>query len=153
MAIQTTRTAPNEMRNFQLPPNSAMWSESRSPKVSSLSNCLVMSFERISCCCKLSITSWSSAESSPISSCNTSFTYSFRNFPRSSKQIKPLPSQPGMRVEHEYERGGALAYPAAWDVRRGGALGRCDTTTGSAPFGQLVDQVMAQEPYRSAPRD
>ena len=37
-------------------------------------------------------------------------------------------------------------------MRRGGALGRCDTTTGSGPFGQLVDQVMAQEPYRSAPR-
>lgn len=64
------------------------------------------------------------------------------------------PPQPGraMRVEHEYERGGALAYLAAWDVRRGGALGRCDTTTGIAPFGQLVDQVMAQEPYRRAPR-
>ncbi len=28
-----------------------------------------------------------------------------------------------MRVEHEYERGGALAYLAAWDVRRGGAIG------------------------------
>jgi len=64
------------------------------------------------------------------------------------------PARPGqaMRVEHEYARGGALAYLAAWDVRRGGALGRCDTTTGIAPFGQLVDQVMAQEPYRSAPR-
>ena len=24
-----------------------------------------------------------------------------------------------MRVEHDYERGGALAYMAAWDVRRG----------------------------------
>jgi hypothetical protein len=64
------------------------------------------------------------------------------------------PPRPGqaMRVEHEYERGGALAYLAAWDVRRGGAIGRCDTTTGIAPFGQLVDQVMAREPYRSAPR-
>jgi hypothetical protein len=64
------------------------------------------------------------------------------------------PPRPGqaMRVEHEYDRGGALAYLAAWDVRRGGALGRCDTTTGIAPFGELVDQVMVQEPYRSAPR-
>lgn len=64
------------------------------------------------------------------------------------------PARPGqaMRVEHEYARGGALAYLAAWDVRRGGARGRCDTTTGIAPFGALVDQVMAQEPYRSAPR-
>jgi len=57
-----------------------------------------------------------------------------------------------MQVEHEYERGGALAYLAAWDVRRGGAIGRCEATTGNAPFDRLVAQVMAQEPYRSAPR-
>jgi hypothetical protein len=63
----------------------------------------------------------------------------------------PLPGQP-MRVEHEYARGGALAYLAAWDVRRGGAIGRCDATTGIAPFGELVDLVMGQEPYRAAPR-
>ncbi len=37
-----------------------------------------------------------------------------------------LPTGPGrpMRVEHEYERGGALQYLAAWDVRRGRVLGR-----------------------------
>jgi len=63
----------------------------------------------------------------------------------------PRPGQPA-RVEHEYARGGALAYLAAWDVRRGGVIGRCDATTGSAPFGLLVDLVMRQEPYRSAPR-
>ncbi len=64
------------------------------------------------------------------------------------------PSRPGqpMRVEHEYGRGGALAYLAAWDVRRGGVIGRCEATTGIAPFDRLVDQVMRQEPYRSAPR-
>ena len=64
------------------------------------------------------------------------------------------PPRPGqaMRVEHEYARGGALAYLAAWDVRRGGVIGRCDTTTGIVAFGKLVEQVMAQEPYRSAPR-
>jgi hypothetical protein len=64
------------------------------------------------------------------------------------------PPRPGQarRVEHEYARGGALAYLAAWDVRRGGAIGRCDTTTGIAPFEALVDLVMQQEPYRSAPR-
>ena len=63
------------------------------------------------------------------------------------------PPRPGqaMRVEHEYARGGALAYLAAWDVRRGGVIGRCEPTTGIAPFGRLVDQVMAQEPYRSRP--
>jgi DDE superfamily endonuclease len=63
----------------------------------------------------------------------------------------PGPRQPA-RAEHEYARGGALAYLAAWDVRRGGVIGRCEATTGKAAFGRLVDQVMAQEPYRSAPR-
>ncbi len=63
----------------------------------------------------------------------------------------PGPHQPA-RAEHEYERGGALAYLAAWGVRRGGIMGRCEAKTGKGPFGRLVDQVMAQEPYRSAPR-
>ncbi len=63
----------------------------------------------------------------------------------------PRPGQP-MRVEHEYARGGALAYLAAWDVRRGGVIGRCEPKTGKAAFGRLVDQVMQQEPYRSARR-
>ncbi len=64
------------------------------------------------------------------------------------------PPRPGQaaRVEHEYARGGALAYLAAWDVRRGGVVGRCEATTGIAPFDRLVEQVMAQEPYRAAPR-
>ena len=39
MPIQMTVTAPKVIRNFQLPPNSAMWSERRSPNVSFLSNC------------------------------------------------------------------------------------------------------------------
>jgi hypothetical protein len=58
----------------------------------------------------------------------------------------------GQRVEHEYDRRGALTYLAAWDVRRGGVVGRCEATTGKAAFGRLVDQVMEQEPYRSAKR-
>jgi hypothetical protein len=61
------------------------------------------------------------------------------------------PGRP-LRVEHEYDRGGALAYLAAWDVRRGRIEGRCEATTGKEPFGRLVDQLMQQEPYRSAPR-
>jgi hypothetical protein len=56
------------------------------------------------------------------------------------------------RVEFEYERGGALQYLAAWDVRRGYVMGRCDAKTGIEPFGRLVTQVMEQEPYRSAER-
>jgi hypothetical protein len=57
-----------------------------------------------------------------------------------------------MRVEHEYERGGALAYLAAWDVHQARLFGRCEPTTGIAPFGRLVDQVMSTAPYASAER-
>jgi DDE superfamily endonuclease len=65
-----------------------------------------------------------------------------------------LPTGPGrpMRVEHEYERGGALQYLAAWDVRRGRVLGRCEAKTGIEPFERLVEQVMRTQPYRSAGR-
>lgn len=61
----------------------------------------------------------------------------------------PAPGQT-MRVEHEYKRGGALAYLAAWDVRRAKVFGRCEQTTGIKPFERLVEQVMTQEPYASA---
>ncbi len=56
------------------------------------------------------------------------------------------------RVEHEYDRGGALAYLAAWDVHRAKVFGRCEETTGIEPFGRLVCQVMTTEPYASARR-
>jgi hypothetical protein len=65
-----------------------------------------------------------------------------------------LSTAPGRvrRVEHEYERGGALQYLAAWDVRRGLVMGRCEPATGIEPFGRLVTQVMEQKPYRRAKR-
>jgi hypothetical protein len=63
----------------------------------------------------------------------------------------PAPGRPA-RIEHEYERGGALQYLAAWDVRRGYVIGRCEATTGIVPFGRLVNQVLAEEPYRSGER-
>jgi hypothetical protein len=65
-----------------------------------------------------------------------------------------LPPGPGraMRVEFEYERGGALQYLAAWDVHRAKLFGRCEPTTGIEPFGRLVAQVMNQLPYRTARR-
>src|SRR5499426_88198 len=65
-----------------------------------------------------------------------------------------LPPAPGraMRIEHEYARGGALQYLAAWDVRRGIIMGRCEPSTGIEPFGRLVTQVMEQEPYKAAER-
>jgi len=58
-----------------------------------------------------------------------------------------------MRVEHKYERGGALAYLVARDVHRARLFGRCEATTGIAPFGRLVERVMASKPYASAARE
>lgn len=57
-----------------------------------------------------------------------------------------------MRVNHEYERGGALAYLAAYDVGRARVFGRCAPSTGIVPFMALVEQVMTCEPYASAKR-
>jgi hypothetical protein len=66
----------------------------------------------------------------------------------------PTPPATGaaMRVEHEYGRAGALVYLAAWDVHRAKLFGRCEPTSGIAPFDALVAQVMNHEPYRSARR-
>jgi len=63
----------------------------------------------------------------------------------------PAPGR-AMRVEHDYRRGGALAYLAAWDVHRGQVIGRCQDTTGIEPFSRLVEQVMTTQPYASADR-
>ena len=65
--------------------------------------------------------------------------------------LPPAPAR-AMRVEHEYERGGALQYLAAWDVQRAKLFGRCEPKTGIQPFGRLVAQVMRIEPYASARR-
>ena len=64
------------------------------------------------------------------------------------------PPRPGTptRVEHEYARGGAWAYLAGLDVHRARLFGRCERTTGIAPFDRLVDQVMTQPPYCDARR-
>jgi len=64
------------------------------------------------------------------------------------------PTRPGRmrRVEFEYERKGAWAYMAAWDVHRAKVFGLCESSTGIEPFHRLVDLVMTQEPYRSAKR-
>lgn len=58
----------------------------------------------------------------------------------------------GQRVEHTYERGGALTYLAAWDVRDGKVFGRSERKGGIEPFDRLVRQVMTKEPYASARR-
>lgn len=65
--------------------------------------------------------------------------------------VAPMPGRPG-RLEHEYERKGALAYLAAWDVHRGKIFGLCCASTGIANFHNLVHLVMNQQPYRSAHR-
>ena len=67
---------------------------------------------------------------------------------------KGRPPAPGSRrkVEAEYERKGALAYLAAWDVHQAKLFGLCSPTTGIAHFYKLVHLVMTQEPYRSARR-
>lgn len=57
-----------------------------------------------------------------------------------------------MRVEHEYERLGAWAYLAAWDVHHAKLFGRCECTTGIEPFDRLVADVMVHPPYGEADR-
>jgi hypothetical protein len=47
------------------------------------------------------------------------------------------------------QRGGALAYLAAWDLGRRQITGRCEPTTGIAPFAPLVEQGMTSEPTAS----
>src|SRR6266496_793455 len=64
----------------------------------------------------------------------------------------PGPGQPA-RVEHEYQRNGALALLAALDVHTGQVpAAATPPTTGIAHFMAVMGQVMAQQPYRSAPR-
>jgi hypothetical protein len=57
-----------------------------------------------------------------------------------------------MRVEHEYERKGALQYLAAYDVHHARVIGRLEPTTGIKPFARLVAQVMTTQPYAGADR-
>jgi hypothetical protein len=72
---------------------------------------------------------------------------------RIAMTLPPAPAVPrGQRVEHTYKRRGALTYLAAWDVRRGGVIGRCERKGGIEPFDHLVNQVMTREPYASARR-
>jgi DDE superfamily endonuclease len=70
---------------------------------------------------------------------------------RCHPSLPPGPRR-AMRVEFEYERGGALQYLAAWDVHRAKLFGRCEPTIGIEPFGRLVAQVMNQPPYATARR-
>jgi hypothetical protein len=63
----------------------------------------------------------------------------------------PAPGHP-MRFEHEYRRLGTTVYLAAWDVHRARLFGRVVERCTIVSFDAFVDEVMAQEPYRSAKR-
>ena len=65
---------------------------------------------------------------------------------------RPARAGEGQKVEHEYERMGALCYLAAWDARRARIFDRCAPKDGIEPFDALVDQVMSQHPYDKAQR-
>jgi hypothetical protein len=67
--------------------------------------------------------------------------------------IAPGPGRPGL-VEHEYRRGGTLAYLAAMDVHdpARGLFGRVEAKISNDAFDALVDEVMTTEPYASARR-
>ena len=58
----------------------------------------------------------------------------------------------GQRVEHEYKRGGAWAYLAAYDVHRAKIFGQLGQSNGIEPFHRLINHVMRREPYASARR-
>ena len=65
-----------------------------------------------------------------------------------------LPAAPGRpaRVEHEYERHGALALLACLDVQAGTVFASTPRTTGIIPFMDLAGEVMARPEYKNAPR-
>lgn len=70
---------------------------------------------------------------------------------RTHASLPPAPRR-SARIEHEYARGGAWAYLAAWDVHRAKLFGRCEQKTGNLPFDRLVAQVMNEPPYHEAHR-
>jgi len=65
-----------------------------------------------------------------------------------------LPARPRepQKVEHEYERKGALCYLAGWDVKHARIFDRCAPKDGIEPFDALVEQFMSQHPYKQAQR-
>jgi hypothetical protein len=70
---------------------------------------------------------------------------------RIAATLAAAPDHP-VKVEHEYQRRGALCYLAAWDARRAKIFDRCAPKDGIEPFDALVDQFMSIDPYRKARR-
>jgi transposase len=70
-------------------------------------------------------------------------------------RLRPVvPPAPGrvMRVEHEYERNGALALLACYDVHEGTVTASTPKTTGIVPFMDLMAKMFEKPQYRDAPR-
>jgi transposase len=65
-----------------------------------------------------------------------------------------VPARPGepVKVEHEYERAGALALLAGKDIHSGEVTATCPPATGIAPFMALMDICMARDRYKKARR-
>jgi hypothetical protein len=71
---------------------------------------------------------------------------------RRKQPTLPAARGDGQKVEHEYERKGALCYLAAWDARRAKIFDRCAPKDGIVPFDALVEQFMSVAPYTQARR-
>ncbi len=71
---------------------------------------------------------------------------------RIHETLPPSTGSRGQRVEHTYQRRGALSYLAALDIKRANVFGRSEPAGGIAAFDRLVHQVMTKEPYASARR-
>jgi transposase len=71
---------------------------------------------------------------------------------RRSQQGRPAGPGRVAQVEFDYERGGTLAYMAAYDVHQARLFGQIADKTGIVPFMDLVAEVMMTEPYASARR-
>jgi hypothetical protein len=61
----------------------------------------------------------------------------------------PATAGDGQKVEHGYERKGALRYLAAWDARRATIFDRCAPKDGIEPFDAVIEQFMSQQPYKA----
>lgn len=68
---------------------------------------------------------------------------------RCATTVAPGPGHP-QRVEHEYERQGALNLLACLDVQSGQVWGRCYPRKRRAEVEQFVQELFAREPYGSA---
>ena len=73
--------------------------------------------------------------------------------PRSRRAAGSTPAPGGgQKVDHEYERKGALCYLAAWDARHARIFDRCEPKDGIELFGRLVEHFMGVAPYANAQR-